>query len=552
MKVTTNVHDMNEQERLPHDYALPRTITDYRSSTDIVCFSDQNKETSFPYSAVRKVYFWNLLFGSGYYCHELEQEKRKQESDSSESGGNQYQHEQDYHRRPVVHRDDPMVVVSSSSSAAAAGLTRCHVEPKETAHRVEDRSFLPRVTVEPITCPICGGAHRKEKCWDDPMNAHLRPSDWMPSGAFLAKRGIRGGNHLTQAQAGGLPHTNEDPKLGGVITGAGLCDICKGPHRTEKCWDDPRNAHLRPSLDWRSKEEVRLRLHDRTHPSVHDRDSRDSRDHGPPASSSDAPPRKWRPPEDGENNKRVIDNKPHTYNLHIRGWVDDASRGIKWRPPEEGENDRRIIDRKPHNYNWVIKGWVVDPNFVPGSSRASSRGEDSSFRSQSDLAESSGRRGSTGSYGGEDTRGRSSVDDNRRSSYSGGGGSSSTSGGRYRDESSGRGGGGDSRYDSGRGGGGGGGDDYRRSSSYGGGGKSSSGGGDVSSSPSARYRDESSQNNYGDDNRDRGDRRGGGGSSSQYGGGGGGSSSPRYRDENSYDDDDRRYRDEQQFDKYRS
>merc|ERR1712238_376344 len=118
MKVTTNVHDMNEQERLPHDYELPRAITEYRSSTDVVCFSDRNKETSFPYSAVRKVYFCNLLFGSRYYCHEMEQEKRKQESES-DSSGNQYQHEQDYHRRPVVHRDDPMVIVSSSSA-------RCH------------------------------------------------------------------------------------------------------------------------------------------------------------------------------------------------------------------------------------------------------------------------------------------------------------------------------------------------------------------------------------------------------------------------------------------
>jgi len=109
--------------------------------------------------------------------------------------------------------------------------------------------------------------------------------------------------------------------------------------------------------DSRSKNEVRLRLQDQ---------SRTVNDHP----TTDAPRKKWRPPDEGENNKRVIDNKPHTYNLHIRGWVDDASRGIKWRKPEVGENDRRIIDRKPHTYNWVIKGWVVDPTVLPGSRAA--------------------------------------------------------------------------------------------------------------------------------------------------------------------------------------
>ena len=34
-------------------------------------------------------------------------------------------------------------------------------------------------------------------------------------------------------------------------------------------------------------------------------------------------PHKWRVPEDSEQNKRVIDNKPYTYNPTIKGWVVD-------------------------------------------------------------------------------------------------------------------------------------------------------------------------------------------------------------------------------------
>merc|ERR1712166_897190 len=111
----------------------------------------------------------------------------------------------------------------------------------------------------------------------------------------------------------------------------------------------------------------------------------------------------------GENNKRIIDQKPHSYNFSIKGWVDDAVRGRdKWRAPDPGENDRRIIDKKPHSYNYAIKGWVVDPAFA----RAGGAGQD--------------------------------FNDNRRGNSYGGGGTGTTD--RYRDES------------------GGGGDDYRRSS----------------------------------------------------------------------------------------
>ena len=34
-------------------------------------------------------------------------------------------------------------------------------------------------------------------------------------------------------------------------------------------------------------------------------------------------PHKWRAPEDSEQNKRIIDNKPYTYNPTIKGWVAD-------------------------------------------------------------------------------------------------------------------------------------------------------------------------------------------------------------------------------------
>jgi RNA recognition motif-containing protein len=489
MKVTTNVHDM--KERLPQDFNLPLAIKEYTSSTDIVCFSD-DKETSFPYSAVRKVYFWKLLSGSGYYCPEMEQEKK-------EGGG-----DQGYRRRE--HRDqnydDPMMVtgVGGGNDVVAGALScpicggphrkeKCWDDPKNghlrppgwvsrkginlgNTHDEQHQSMKPhqiggdhhgRGAVVPYTCPICGGAHRKEKCWDDPKNAHLRPADWMPSATFLSRKGIHAGR--PSHTQGGSHNDDQSVRSGGGSGGGSgyvvMCSICKGPHKTEKCWDDPKNAKFRPSTDWRSKEEVKERLHDRDHPGENN--------HGP---------FKWRAPEAGENNKRIIDHKPHTYNFSIKGWVDDSVRGKdKWRAPEAGENDRRVIDKKPHNYNYNIKGWVIDPAFA----RAGGAGPD--FNDN--------RRGS--SYG----------DDPRRNSY-GGGGTGTTD--RYRDES------------------GGGGDDYRRSS-YGGGvvGKPSSG--DVSS-PAGRYREES--DNYGGD-----DRRG-----SSYRGG----SSPagRYRDDDSYDGD-RRY-----------
>ena len=36
-------------------------------------------------------------------------------------------------------------------------------------------------------------------------------------------------------------------------------------------------------------------------------------------------PRKWREPEASENNKRVIDNVPHTYNPTTKGWIKDVT-----------------------------------------------------------------------------------------------------------------------------------------------------------------------------------------------------------------------------------
>ena len=32
-------------------------------------------------------------------------------------------------------------------------------------------------------------------------------------------------------------------------------------------------------------------------------------------------PHKWRAPEESQQNKRIIDNKPYTYNPTIKGWV---------------------------------------------------------------------------------------------------------------------------------------------------------------------------------------------------------------------------------------
>lgn len=401
MKVTLNLDHIKGQ--LPQDYRDVLSIKNYNPSRDLVCLTSDyrrgNPSTSFPYSAVRKVYFWKLLYGSGYFCHEMQHEQQP----SKESNAIGYD-EEEHHHRPAghVHPDDQMMIDDRDRDRAPRS------PPPPGSNLKKNQAHVG----EPIhTCEVCGGAHRREKCWDDPRNAHLRPADWVPSATFMAKKGVT-------------------PK--------------------------------RPSLSGPYGDDVSVRSG-----SIAESQSRSAPPGSGGAHTKEEPPLKWRPPEDGEKDKRVIDGKPHTYNWQIKGWVDDTTKGFKWRAPDEDENGARVIDNKPHIYNYSIRGWVVDPNYRRGSYSQSER-----------------RR----SYG----------DDPRRHTYGGGSGGGGGGDDYRRDDNR-------HRDDDRRGGGGHHGDDRRGSSGgdhYGGGG----GGGD-------RYRD---------DDHHRGDR------DRRYGGGGG---SDRYRDE---------------------
>jgi hypothetical protein len=98
------------------------------------------------------------------------------------------------------------------------------------------------------------------------------------------------------------------------------------PRRGLICFNCGKDHHLRDCTE--PHDAVRIAKARNAHPNG-------SRNQQQPVSFQRPVPRKWRPPEAGENNKRVIDNIPYTYNPTTRGWDKDATptSGLPTVPP---------------------------------------------------------------------------------------------------------------------------------------------------------------------------------------------------------------------------
>jgi hypothetical protein len=98
------------------------------------------------------------------------------------------------------------------------------------------------------------------------------------------------------------------------------------PRRGLICFNCGKDHHLRDCPE--PRDEVKIAKARTAHPNG-------SRNQQQPVSFQKPVPRKWRPPEAGENNKRVIDNFPYTYNPTTRGWDRDVAplSGLPSAPP---------------------------------------------------------------------------------------------------------------------------------------------------------------------------------------------------------------------------
>jgi hypothetical protein len=100
----------------------------------------------------------------------------------------------------------------------------------------------------------------------------------------------------------------------------GSCFNCGGPH------------HLR--LCPKPKDQATIDKHRALHPGG------GSPRHQPTGFRGKRPPysrpTKWRIPEEGENNKRIIDNKPHTFNPTSKRWEPDTT-------PESGQQQANVV-----------------------------------------------------------------------------------------------------------------------------------------------------------------------------------------------------------------